>query len=147
MKFDFLLSEDVGEKWGRSKGASSEEIETLKKCCGVDLPTDYIDFLTFSNGASAEIPVQPYYCILNNVKEVIEFIKFADYDVFVENLPGFIYIGTNGAGEFIVLELKSSRVCCVIIPFTEEEILEIAPTFIDLLKLFGHSEDDPSPET
>jgi hypothetical protein len=33
------------------------------------------------------------------------------------------------------------------LPFTEEEILEIAPTFIDLLKLFGHSEDDPNPET
>ena len=101
-----------------------------------------IDFLTFSNGADTSIPVQPYSCILYDVKGVIECIEFIndDYDLLAD-LPGFFIIGSNGGGEYIVLELKSSRVCCVYFSLTEEDLIEIAPTFIDLLKLFGHSEE------
>ncbi len=139
MKFDFLLSQELCDKWGRKNGASPEELACLKECCADELPAVYLDFLAFSNGADTGIPVQPYSCILYQVKDVIELAT--SYD-FVENLPGFFIIGSDGGGEYIILELKTSRVCCVNLPFTEEEILDIAPSFIDLLRMFGQRSEE-----
>ena len=47
--------------WSREKPASFEEIEDIASKSGFDLPKDYLEFLSLSNGGDGELPVDPYW--------------------------------------------------------------------------------------
>jgi hypothetical protein len=138
-KFQFLLKPDICEKWGRSPGATKEAITILSKHCPFELPSDYLDFLQFSNGADAGLPVDPLWCILFTAEEVLE--CNTDYEI-SEYLPGYFAIGSSGGGEILLFDTQTSpwRVCTVPVLFAEEHIHDVAPNFMEFLKLLGQPE-------
>lgn len=140
-QFEFLLADDVKDNWGRCEGASPEAIAALKSNCQFELPQEYLDFLAFSNGSDTEISVDPLWCILFAAEEVLEANE--DYELSAD-LPGFFAIGTSGGGEVIVFDTRDGpwRVCTVRIPFEEEDVWDVAPSFIELLKMFGRPDDE-----
>lgn len=137
-KFEFLLADDVCDEWGRKPGASQEALSSLIEHASLKLPSDYLDFLQFSNGTDGEIPVQPFWCILFEAEELLECNR--DYEI-AKYLPGYFAIGSSGGGEIILFDTKTSpwKVCTVPALFAEEHILEVAPSFMHLLQMLGRS--------
>ncbi|OOF46311.1 SMI1/KNR4 family protein [Rodentibacter trehalosifermentans] len=91
-------------------GPITENIILLELKSHINLPDDYISFLTFHNGGEGF--VQEQYLILWKAEELIEFNH--DYEVreYVDNL---FLIGSNGGGEAIGYDLDTMDI--VMIPF------------------------------
>ena len=67
-----ILRENA-DKWVvRPPGATEEAIENLVASAGVQLPTDYLDFLRFANGGEGDLGIQPWYFQVWAAEEVIE---------------------------------------------------------------------------
>lgn len=139
-KFDFLVADGIKDSWGKCAGASSDAVSNLTKHCNYYLPRDYLDFLRFSNGSATAISAEPLWCILYPAEEVLELNE--DYEI-SEHLPGYFLIGTSGGGDSILFDTRTTpwRVCTVAIPFEEEGVSEVAPNFMELLKMFGSPEE------
>ena len=138
--FQFLLASDICDNWGRSPGATIEEVTHLSEGCRFALPSDYLNFLLFSNGTDAPLPILPYGCNLFSAEEVLE----ANQDYELEKyLPGYFAIGTSGGGELLVFDYSAIpwRVCSVpAIGLSEANVLVVAQSFLDLLHLIGRDE-------
>ena len=119
--------------------ATIASLNKLKEATHVSLPTEYYELLSFTNGGEWELAVQPYLFISDSTETVSDAIKSKDYEEF---FPGFIMIGSNGAGEFISLDIRQIQPYPVVaIDMTNsdlsETVLIIAESFQSFLKLLG----------
>jgi hypothetical protein len=138
--YQIMLGEPSG--WERASPADLSEIQLLQSNCSIELPKDYLDFFEFSNGAYGELPVQPYWCDLFQVNEVLKANKDYEIDLY---LPGYFAIGTNGAGEILLFDTKERPWCVVSIhrlSFGIEDIIPVAKSFSDLIKMLGQEAED-----
>lgn len=86
--------------------ASPSSINILKEASPVSLPSEYYELLAFTNGGEWELSEQPYVFIPDAVETVCASITNKEYEEF---FPGFIMIGSNGAGEFISLDIRQTE--------------------------------------
>jgi hypothetical protein len=68
---NFLTSCDG--KWRRAEPASSASIVALVEKSGLELPTDYLSFLTQCNGGDGFLKVQPCYLRVWNAEVVVDY--------------------------------------------------------------------------
>jgi len=135
-----MLSKE--REWFKVDGASSEAIEKLKAICGIQLPTEYLDLLRYSNGGEGPIPVNPFNFCLDSAETVTNNLTEKTFEEF---FPGFLVIGGSGGGELIALDLRNlTKKQVVALDATNSDIDEsrmlIAETFTDFLDLIGKEE-------
>ena len=145
MTLDFaqLLKDKVPKYWSKKESAPFQEIRDLMEQSPFELPSEYLEFLRFSNGAYAELPVLPFWCDLFPAAEVM--VCNRDDEV-LECLTNYLSIGSSGGGELILLsKLSPGQVYTVRVPFSsDEDILPVAPTFLDFVLMLGFSEGGES---
>jgi len=122
-----------------SKPATHEAITKLKLASPVDLPESYLEFLEFSNSGEWDLELQPFVFVSDSAETVTSSIANREYEEF---FPGFIMIGSNGAGEYISFDTRQDRPWPVVaIDKTNtdlsESVLRISPDFETFLDHLG----------
>ncbi|TWT72753.1 SMI1 / KNR4 family protein [Posidoniimonas polymericola] len=128
---------DLSDLWFRLPGATSESIAELRSEFGDSLPESYCEFLSWSDGGEGSLSVQPYNLCLDSAPDTVRHWRDATYQEF---FPGFIVIGSNGAGEYIAFDTRSTAPWPVVaLDMTNsnltESVLPIASTFDELVDL------------
>jgi SMI1 / KNR4 family (SUKH-1) len=125
--------------WSKCPGASADALRRLRAAAGIDLPVDYLDLLSFSNGGEGPIPVMPYNFCLDSAEDAARYKAERTYEEF---FPGFFIFGGNGGGEYIALDLRGPKPWPVVaIDMTNIDLSEnvalIAPDFASFLAFVG----------
>ncbi|HEX4351174.1 MAG TPA: SMI1/KNR4 family protein [Verrucomicrobiae bacterium] len=130
-------------KWKPAAPATDVAIANLINKVGFELPSDYLDFLRFSNGGCGDIPVQSLcFHSLWAAEELLEFNR--DYEV-AKYCAGFFGIGSNGGGEMFAFDMRSKKPWPVVtIPFIGMEAdaaWHVASNFRSFVEMFGQKEN------
>ena len=139
------IAKASASKWTPAAPASEGGITNLGTWIGFELPSDYLDFLRFSNGGCGDIPVQPWcFDSLWSAEELADCNR--DYEV-ANYCPGFFGIGSSGGGEMFAFDMRSSEPWpVVVLPFIGMEAkaaLAVAPDFRSFVAIFGQTADGP----
>jgi len=88
--------------WSKTTVATRSAIEKCANDLGLSFPPDYVRFLLVSNGAEGYTPPQHIagYFALYTVEELVACNE--GYEI-QKRFPGYLSIGTNGAGELFLL--------------------------------------------
>jgi hypothetical protein len=89
-------------------GAPEDALETLTRTLGLRLPADYLSLMSYSNGLEGFVGEN--YLALWAVERV------RAYGVY-EDLPSFVFIGSNGGGEGYAYDTRSPDMPIVSLPF------------------------------
>ena len=130
--------------WQGCPGASEEALRALREFAGAELPDEYYDFLSFSNGGEGPLSVQPYHFCADSAEDAKENKRAQIYEEF---FPGLFVFGSNGGGEYIAFDLRSSKPWPVVaIDMTninlDESVLFIADSFHSFLAMVGLESQD-----
>jgi hypothetical protein len=127
--------------WDREESANPEAINTLASKSGLNLPKDYLDFLSLSNGGEGELPVDPYWFQIWSAENVLEHNE--GYQV-AQFLPDFFAFGSNGGGEMFAFDTRKDGAWPVymipFVPMEEAGAKKVASDFLSLAQLFGIEE-------
>ena len=127
--------------WTCEPPASEAEIQMLVSHFGDNLPTEYLDLLSFSNGGEGDIEMQPVLFRLWSTDEVIE----ANQDLQVsEFLPGFVMFGGDGANELFAFRVDATETKVFTIPMivmSEEDSIVVADNFAEFIEAIGRECD------
>ena len=117
-----------------TRPASSDEIEAFEHEAGITLPSEYREFLRFTDGGEGFIGPNSY-AMLWRVDELLRFNKEYQAD---EYAPGLLLFGSSGGGEAFAFDLRPHRKQQIVsVPFIGmdlNEILPIAETFDGFLE-------------
>ena len=130
-------------KWMPASPASEDVIASLSGQIGFELPSDYLEFLRFSNGGCGDISVDPWcFDSLWTAEELVGCNR--DYEV-AEYCPGFFGIGSSGGGEMFAFDMRKPQPWpVVVVPFIGMEpdvALPVAPDFRSFVAMFGQKRD------
>lgn len=121
----------LGERdWTRVDGASPEELANLKVLTPPDLPSCYVDLLTFSNGGEGPLPMNLYNLCLDEARTVADGIATGNHGR--ADLNGFIVFGGNGGGEYLAFDTRAGApwpVVCIDMVAGASSAEIIAPDF------------------
>jgi hypothetical protein len=92
--------------WHRLPGAPAESLQALRIEFGENLPFEYTELLGWSNGGEGSLLVQPYALCLDSAEDVLRYWREAAYR---HDFPGFLVIGSNGAGEYIAFDTRQPK--------------------------------------
>jgi hypothetical protein len=133
---------DSRANWRRCRPAKPESLRVQKDSCGVELPADYLTFLSLSDGGEGELPVEPMWFQIWSADKVIENNK--SYEI-RKNIPGFCGFGSNGAGELFAFDARATQpwkiVAVPFIPMRPEEAILVAGDFLSFVRLMGRKSD------
>lgn len=91
-----------------NSGASVETLAELTRTLGVALPDDYLSLLSFSNGICGFVGEN--YLILYSAEDAIPCAIY-------EDVPYYVFIGSDGGGEGYAYDLRSADMAIVNVPF------------------------------
>lgn len=115
----------------RGEPASSTAMGLLPRSCPVDLPEDYLEFVSYSNGAAGTF-LNGNHVILWPVERLVE--RNQAYEV--ENYaPGIFIFGSSGGGEAFGFDSRSSM-AVMQVPFVGMQLSDVeylAPSFTEFL--------------
>ena len=95
-----------GRDWYRVAGATAEDLARLESVAPSHLPARYLDLLAFSNGGEGPLAVAPYNLCLDSALTVANGISSGNYGR--PDLGGFIIFGSNGGGEYLAFDTKTT---------------------------------------
>ncbi len=97
----------------RNAPVSDTDIEQFETRAGLKLPTDYADFLKWSNGGEGFIGDNAYAALwkLGDLAERNEANGVAEF------APGFFLFGSDGGGEAFAFDARTPAMPVVCIPF------------------------------
>ena len=107
-----LPLQQIGQALVLNDAASDTSIESLEHTLGCTLPSDYKDFLKFTNGAEGWIGDE--YFILWPIEEVMRLNNAYRVETFA---PGLLLIGSNGGGEAFAFDMRYRPAPIVKVPF------------------------------
>lgn len=130
--------------WVGLPGASEEAIQRLAKTIPIVLPSSYLALLRLTNGGEGPLARQPYNLCLDAAETVVEAATSRRHEEF---FPGFIIIGSDGGGELIALDARTSDALPVVaLDMTNidlhETVQSIAPDFDAFINLIGVEASD-----
>ena len=131
-----LDGSDLFSKFRGRAPVGAAEIERFRAETGVDLPTDYVEFLRQSDGGEGFIGPNAY-VILWQLSELTELNNAYQVEEYV---PGLLIFGSNGGGEAYAFDTVASAMPIVSVPFVGMEpslACVLAPTFTDFLKVLS----------
>lgn len=116
--------------------ASREAVDELEISKGMNLPTDYRDFLAKNNGGEGFVGERNY-LILWKVEDLQPFNK--DYEV-ANYLDNVLLIGSSGGGDAYGFDTEKKPWQVIRVPFIgmEPKVVEsVAPTFYEFLQVLA----------
>ena len=133
------LARASASTWMPAPPASEAAVLSLRQSIGVELPSDYLDFLRFSDGGCGSIPVQPWrFDSLWKTTELAEFNRGYQVPIYC---PGFFGIGSSGGGEMFAFDMRGEQPWPVVqVPFIVMEpdaALLVVPDFYSFVAMFG----------
>ena len=84
-----------------TRPVSSDEIEAFEREAAIPLPSEYLEFLRFTDGGESFIGPNSY-AMLWKIDELLRFNR--EYEV-PEYAPGLFLFGSNGGGEAFAFDL------------------------------------------
>jgi hypothetical protein len=123
-------------RFSRNQPADEVAIRAAKNAANSAFPTEYREFLRFTNGGEGFIGSGGY-AALWRVEEICPFNK--DYEV-SEYAPRLLLFGTNGGGECFGFDYRSPDRVIVRVPaigMSLKEAILTAPTFYRFLEVLG----------
>ncbi len=102
---DKLLSEPQ-RNWEKRTGATSEEINHLIEEVKIELPTEILELLRFSNGGFGDLVCPPRLLRLYSCDEIIAAYK---EEWLKEDFLGFLFIGSNAGLESIAIDYRETK--------------------------------------
>ena len=123
-------------RFSRNQPANEVAIRTAENDSNSAFPTEYRDFLQFTNGGEGFVGSDGY-AALWRVEGICPFNK--EYEV-SEYAPGLLLFGTNGGGECFGFDYRSPDRVIVQVPaigMSLNDTLVIAPTFHGFLAFLG----------
>jgi hypothetical protein len=123
--------------WQTQMGSPADELADLISASSNPLPDDYLSYLNFSNGGEGPLGVDPLWLVLDNAAFVAHSLREG---IFAEFFPGFVVIGSNGAGEAIAFDFRRGVANGIVyfdmtnIDLTES-IQPLAASFTELMSL------------
>jgi hypothetical protein len=122
----------------RPPGATPVAIQGLSSGSPIQLPSEYLELLRFSNGGEGELAVAPGWFLFWPAEDVIEFNRGYNLS---EYLPGFFGFGSNGGGELLAFDTRNGEPLAVVmvpfIPLDPSEAVIIAPDFSTFIRAIG----------
>jgi hypothetical protein len=133
------LAKASASNWTPAPPAPQEVVSSLRQSLGIDLPSDYLDFLLFSDGGYGSIPVSPWcFYSLWKASELAESNRNYQVPIYC---PDFFGIGSSGGGEMFAFDMRRPQPWPVVhIPFIGMEpgaALPVAPNFRAFVAMFG----------
>lgn len=119
-------------------GASSEGLQLLKSIEGLELPDDYLSFLSEANGGEGFIGEE--YLILWKAEELEQFNREYEVETYA---PGLFLFGSNGGGEGFGFDTRSRPYKVVQVPFVGMDLryaTPVADSFLGLLEMMSQSD-------
>ncbi len=113
------------------------EIKKVESVLGVAFPDDYVEFITFTNGAEGSIGEN--YLVLWAIDEIIELNEAYSVNEFTE---GLVLFGSDGGGEAFAFDTRTNETQIVAVPFMGmdlDEVTTISNTFNGFLKYLLNS--------
>jgi hypothetical protein len=139
MKLEDIIK-DSARDWQRFSPAQPESLRALKDAYQIELPTDYLAFLSQTDGGEGELPVQPFWFQIWPSDKVVEYNK--GYEV-KDNLPGFFGFGSSGGGELLAFDTRQGKpwkiVAVPFIPMEAEEAILVGEDFLSFARLMGRN--------
>lgn len=131
--------------WRAAPEATEASLARLVAASPIELPSEYLRFLAYSNGGEGPLGFQPYYFQIDPADDAALALEDRRHEEF---FPGFIIIGSNGGGEYVGLDVRGSSPWPVVaLDMTnidlDESVLVIASSFAAFIDLVG-KEADPS---
>lgn len=93
---------DALQEFNRRLGASSEQVAACERWLGASLPSDYIDFLKYTNGGEGFIG--KHYLIAWPVESIPA--RHLDYEP-TREVPEFVLFGSDGGGEALAFDRRA----------------------------------------
>jgi hypothetical protein len=133
------LARASASTWTPAPPASEHVLSSLCQAVGFELPSDYLDFLRFSDGGCGSIPVDPWcFDSLWKATELAEFNRNYQIQIYC---PGFFGIGSTGGGDMFAFDMRGEEPWPVVsIPCIGMEpaaALPVAPDFRSFVAMFG----------
>lgn len=119
--------------FARNPPVPISELETCLRQFSPPLPGDYVEFLLLSNGGSGFLN-RDLYVVLWPLRELRE-LNLA-YEA-ASLLPGFLLIGSDGGGEALVLDRRSSGPGVAMVPFVGMDANDLKPVARSFAELFS----------
>ena len=107
-------------------------IQTAEGESAISFPSQYREFLEFSNGGVGLIGSGGY-AALWRVEELCRFNKEYEVDKYAR---GLFFFGSNGGGEAFAFDLRTPQLAIVQVPFIGMSLADanvVAPTFHEFL--------------
>ena len=121
-------------------GVSLEVVKHAQKELGLELPDDYVNFVTLHNGGEGWVGNS--YLILWSVEKIL---SITEETGFAEFNTGFYIFGSNGGGEAYAFDARSGDLSIVEIPYigSPEDAIYCGRTFQEFIEFLY---DRPSDE-
>jgi hypothetical protein len=108
------------------------KVRKVEIVLGVTFPSDYIKFISFSNGAEGSIGEN--YLILWSIEDIIELNEAYGVKDFAK---GLVLFGSNGSDTAYAFDTRTNETLIVTVPFIGmdlEEVTTCSNTFNDFLQ-------------
>lgn len=97
------LIEIIAPSWFKKDGAIAEQIKQAEAALGIEFPSDYKTFLSWSNGGEGQIGNRYFsFWSSEEIKQLNEDYQISKY------LPSIVGIGTDGGGQSYALDYRMS---------------------------------------
>jgi hypothetical protein len=121
-----------------TRPASADEIEAFEREAGVTLPSDYCEFLRFTDGGEGFIGANSY-AMLWKIGELLRLNR--EYQAH-ECAPGLLLFGSSGGGEAFAFDQRGGgKTPVVSVPFVGMDLsgaLPLSETFNGFLDHLAH---------
>ena len=129
--------------WRAAPEATEASLARLVAASPIELPSEYLRFLVYSNGGEGPLGLPPYYFQIDPADEAALALEDRRHEEF---FPGFVIIGSNGGGEYVGLDVRGSSPWPVVaLDMTnidlDESVLVIASSFAAFIDLVGKEAD------
>jgi len=124
----------IAPSWFKKPGATPEQIKQAEAALGVEFPSDYKTFLSWSNGGEGQIGNRYFsFWSAEEIKELNEDYQIGKY------LPGIVGIGTDGGDECYAFDYRKrpeapSVVQCPLGDLDFSSISVLGDTFRDCIE-------------
>ncbi|BFG81300.1 hypothetical protein PTKU46_93340 [Paraburkholderia terrae] len=95
------MLDTVVRSWKKVPGASEVAVNFLRTSAGIELPSEYVELLRFSNGGEGPLP-DPYYVFC------LDHAEHASRPENARLYPGWFVFGGNGGLELFALDLTGT---------------------------------------
>ena len=112
------------QRFQTNQPSSADEIDAFEREAGFSIPSDYREFLYFTDGGEGFVGPNSY-AMLWRVSELLRFNKEYQADVYA---PGLFLLGSSGGGEAYAFDLRARGKSTVVsVPFIGMDLREALP--------------------